>query len=244
MRRYTFYLSVGLLAFGIGFYFVYGLALRKSETLSESVIPLNIETPPMVYSNQEKEKSRRQDYLSNEQRAYFLFENTINKWLSGQKITVPVEPSAETLEKIIESKLNIVDERGLLESAKKVYKPSLMDANGDGKPELTISSNCLPNLSCEFWIFKKVKDEFKVILNTPVEVENFSLRKSKTKAYFDVQTTHSYSQSETTLGMAIHKFDGEQYVLEECYEYQHLYRNKNGKMRKIEKPKLIPLHCC
>jgi hypothetical protein len=246
MRRYTFYLSVALLAFGIGFYFVYSYTLRNAEIVSESVRWLDKETVQTVSLNhtQVREKLKTKEYLPDKEKALLLFQLILNKWLSSQKLDDITEPSEEIIRKITESKIDNVDERGLLQSAQKSYKSYLIDVNGDGKDELAVLSNCSPPEYCELWIFKKTKEDFEVILSTYTEVENFSLRKSRTKRYFDIQTTHPYSKSETTLGMAIYKFDGEQYIKEECYDYQHLYKDKNGNLQKIDKPKLIPLHCC
>ena len=246
VARLLAYKIVGLLAIGIGFYFVQIYLWQAAEKKNESVNWTSEEIEQLILSNQNliKEKSRKEKYLSEKEKALILFEPTLDKWLSGQKFDANVEPRTEITREITAGKLNFVDENYLLRAAAKNYKPSLIDVNNNGSKELAILSNCSPPEFCELWIFKKTKNDFQVILKTYTVVENFDLRKTKTRGYFDIETIYSYPGSKTSLGMNIYKFNGENYEMKECYDYIYLYEDENGELHKLAKPRFSPLHCC
>ncbi len=191
-----------------------------------------------------KEKSSKEKFLSDKEKALFLFEQTLSNWLNGKEIETLSKPSDNIKEKVLSSNLNIVDERDLLDTLEKDYKSFLIDINGDSEKELAILCNHSPPEHHELWIFKKTKKDFKVILSTYNSVENFSLRKSKTKGHYDLETTASYPRSKTSLAMGVFEFDGEQYVKMKCFDCIYLYEDKHGKLRTLKKPKYISLHCC
>lgn len=246
MRRKVFYLVIALLAFGIGFYFVQFYIWQIIEKKNESVNWTNEEVEKFVSSNHNsiKVKTRKEEFLTKKEKALILFEPTLKKWLNGETLVNSVETSPDIIHKITDGKFNTVDENSLLLAAEKNYKPSLIDVNDNGENELAILSNCWPPEFCELWIFKKTKNDFQIILSTYTDVENFNLRKTKTNGYFVIETTHSYPKSKTSLGMKIYKFNGEEYIMEECYDYIYLYEDKNGELHKLAKPKYSPLHCC
>ncbi len=139
MRRYIFYLSVALLAFGIGSFVVcfYIYPTLKVKNLTDE----DVSNKAVNYETRVKVKLKAKQYLSDKDKSLLLFNTTINKWLNNQKLDETVDSSAEVIEGIYDSKLDIVDERILLQSAQKSYKPSLIDVNGDGEDELAILSN-------------------------------------------------------------------------------------------------------
>lgn len=246
MGRYIVYFAVALLAFGIGFKFVHEADFQNAETASKAFSradggKLHLQLPDQ---SQTIANSKASDFLTDRKKSILLFQPTLDKWLNIQKMDETVEPSPETLENIQNAGLNSVEETGLIAAAQKSYKPFLIDLNGDGKNELAILSNCSRPEHCELWVFERSKEDFEIILSTYTEVENFSLRKSKKNGYFDIETTHAYTKSETSLGMAIYEFDGERYIKTECFDYIYLYRDPDGNLQKLKKPKFISLHCC
>jgi hypothetical protein len=245
MKRYIFYLGVSLLAFGVGISFVYFYFDKfqwhfeqPQETIEERVFQNHS-------SNIQKsdELSRKTEFLTNKEKAFLLFESIINKWLKGQKIESLIEPSPELVQRIKESRFIYADEQGLLQNAEKNYQPTFIDVNSDGKNELAILSNCSEG-DCQLWILKQTKRDFEVILSSYQEVANFNLQKSKRKGYFNIRTTQFYRNSKTSLGMRIYKFDGKEYYISDCFEYEFRYKDKNGNFHKLKKPKIYPLHCC
>ncbi|MEZ5424946.1 MAG: hypothetical protein R2747_01660 [Pyrinomonadaceae bacterium] len=242
IRHLYFYITVGILAFGTGVWFVY----QNAPVMTDSFAFEELNEKVVIPANQKpiREQNRRKDFVSQKEKASLLFKPTLEKWLSGKSLEKTVEPTEELTEKIKDGNFNLTDEWMLINSAQKSYRPSLIDVNGDGKDELTILSNFSPPEFSELWILKRSKTDFEVILSTYAEVENFSLRKRKTEGYFDIETTFSYPGSETSLGMSIYKFDGKEYVKMECYDYIYLYRDENGDLKKLKKPRLMSLHCC
>jgi hypothetical protein len=250
MHRYVLYFVVGLLAFGIGsggFYLYFyqvgktddKSTVRTEEDKRKAVLQF-VNTEQMFKFNTVPEK----DFLTNKEKASILFEPTINKWLNQEKINDAVEPATEIIEKIKEGKYSRVDESELTGTAQISYKPSLIDVNGDGKDELAVLANCLDEASCELWILQRTAKDFKVILSTYNDVGQFKLQKNKTKGYFNIETTRSYRANELFLQMNVLKFGDGEYYGADCFDYEYRYKDKNGKLQNLKKPKLHRLHCC
>lgn len=191
--------------------------------------------------------------MTDKEKASFLFEPTINKWLNKEKIEETIEPSPEIIQKITKEEFLYADYSQLKQNAEAIYKPSLIDVNGDGKNELAILSNCEEGEGCQFWILKESNKDFEVILSSYQEVDNFKLQKNKTKGYFNIETFEIHPDSLISLGMEsylpalgikIYKFDGEQYYISGCFEHEFSYKGKDGKLHNLKKPKLRRVHCC
>lgn len=245
MNRYAFYFVVALLAFVVGIIVVY-LYFLKSQPAFELPLEsiLKDDFSPNVSNLQELNGlPKRADFLKDDEKALLLFESAISKWLKEEKIELVIVPSSEITQKINKGKFLYSDEQELLQNAEKVYKPYLVDVNSDGTDELAILSNCSDG-NCQFWILKKTKRSFEVILSSYKEVENFKLQKSKTHGYFNIETTEKYSGAPTFFQMKIYKFGGNGYFISECFNYEYRYKDKNGNFHTRKKPKISPLHCC
>lgn len=244
MFRIILYIFIALLAFSIGSYFVY---LYVQQNVGIDSISEKVEQRPLLDKTVKRpaaKQPRKKEYISDKEKALLLFEPTLKHWLKEQKVNPLTKHSDKTKEKILASNLNVIDERDLLNTIKKDFKSFLIDVNGDSEKELAILCNYSPPEHYELWIFKKTEKDFEVILSTYNDVEEFRLQKSKTKGFFDLETTASYPRSKTSLGMDIFEFDGEQYVKMKCYDYIYLYEDKNGDLQKLKKPKYVSLHCC
>lgn len=248
MRRIIFNFAVFLFAFGIGLSFAKFGFWQTNETFKK---PYKIEGKTLrqvssfeqIFEPVVKEQVRSKKLIYEKEKAQFLFEPTINKWLKGEHLGEFNEHSENIKNKIIAAHLHIFDERDLLSAAEKPYKTTLIDVNADNGDELFISEGCNSGNYCKFWILEKMnQNDFNVLIYT--NAEDFSLRERKSKDYFDIQTLESYDRTQTSMGMKIYKFDGEKYVLSGCYDYIYLHKDKNGTLRKLTKPKLIPIHCC
>ena len=231
MRRYTFYLSVALFAFGIGSFVVFKFYLR-------TVVPtLSIEQSKTSESVQNYTVKDEFPIPSDEQ---FLkwkmdsFKPVIKKWLKGEKIKQKVELKRDD------------DWAGITEHEGWV---NLLDVNGDEIKELSIETACATVGNCKFWLFQKEGISFRKLLEVDM-VSRYSLRKSKNKGYFDIETkSHG---SATSGGMAIYKFDGNEYKINKCFGYVYefvtkkngepLY-SKDGQFVTKDKPTLTSASC-
>ncbi len=162
------------------------------------------------------------------------FKPVIEKWLRGEKIKQHVELKRDD------------DWAGITEHEARI---ELIDVNGDKIKELTIQTGCATVGNCELWIFQKDGKGFKKILEAEM-VQMFNLRKSRTTGYFDFETkSHG---SSTSGGIAIYKFDGNEYRINNCFGYEYepvinkngesLY-TKNGQWVMKDKPTLTPASC-
>jgi hypothetical protein len=231
MIRKFFYLSVALLAFGIGSSAVFEFYVK---TVGQPLIVEKIEALERLQNNTVKNDS---PIPSDEQILKWKmdsFEPIIAKWLDKKKI-----------KQYVELKRN--DEwAGVTEHEAQV---KLIDVNSDNVEELFIQTGCSMVGNCELWIFKKYMHGYNEILKAEM-VQSFKLRKSKTKSYFDLEiTSHGNSSSG---GIAVYKFDRDEYKIDECFGYEYevitkkngesLY-TKNGQMITKDKPTLTSASC-
>ena len=70
-------------------------------------------------------------------------------------------------------------------------------------------------------------------------VQQFELRKSKSHGYFDLET-RSHGSS-TSGGIDIFKFDGKEYVVTNCYDFD--YKDPKGGLKHLKKPTLEHREC-
>ena len=244
MRRYTFYLSVALLAFGIGSFVVFNLYFKHAE---QSVTAQTTEASKSENKEQNLAQQTSQDddeAIDEDEGAFKVLEPTIRKWLHGEKIKTGWNDITPELIKEVTSK----DESELDEAELHFWKDlgfqfttHLIDIDGDGKNELAIQNRCAPVGNCEFLVFRKSGNSYETILQTSDgAVQTFKLKNSKTNGSFDLETkAHGDAWSGR---IEIYKFDGKQYKVSECYEYNYSYL-KNGKLYELKKPKITLRKC-
>jgi hypothetical protein len=248
MRRYTFYLSVALLAFGIGSLVVFKFYWNSAAEIAIQTEPTQdfvaVSVPNEISLHQE---TGIESLISDKEKALLLFEPTLKKWLEKENVAGTVEPSPEILERIMTTKLHRYEAPYLTGTARKSYKPSLLDLNNDGLKELSILIGCGENDGCELWVFRKVERDFEVILWTREEFEKFELTKNKSKGFSDIQTSYrpTEPESEVLISFDNYKFNGQEYKLSGCSLYINRYRDKKGELRYLKKPFLQHLgDCC
>ena len=248
MRRTLFYLSVALLAFGIGIFFLY-LFPFKNPAADLTAQPVTVQTVDAVSVSTERslhQETGIESLISDKEEALLLFEPTLKKWLKEEKIAGLIEPSPEILERIMATKLHRYDAPYLTRTARASYKPSLLDLNDDGRTELFILINCGQPDGCELWVFRKAERDFEVILRAREEFEEFEVTKKKSKGFSNIQTSHypNDPESETLVSFDYYKFDGQKYSFRGCSEYVNRYRDKKGELRYLKKPILYHLDDC
>lgn len=123
------------------------------------------------------------------------------------------------------------------------FTPYLLDVDGDNGNELAVKNSCAPVGNCQFRLFKKTgKTDYEILLETEVGVvQQFGLRKVKTNGFYDLETT---SHGDAWSGeMNVYKFDGKKYILKECFNYDYIVRDKNGRRVELKEPKLTSYPC-
>ena len=245
MRRIIFYLSVALLAFGIGSFVVFNLYFKRAE---QSVIAKTTETNKLENKEQIstsiQQTSQDEEPDEEEKASFDVLKPTIKKWLRGEKIKKGWNDITAELIKEVTGQ----NESDLSEQEIRFWKDLgfqfttyLMDADGDGKNELAIQNRCAPVGNCKFWLFRKSGNDYKAILETlDGAVQTFKLRSSKTNGYFDFETKDHGSSSSG--GIDIYKFDGKKYKVSKCYDCNYSYL-KDGKLYELKKPKITPHKC-
>jgi len=248
MRRYAFYLSVALLAFGIGIFSLYLFSFQNPAAKSavqtvpaEDFLVVSVSNETSLH-----QETGIESLISDKEKALLLFEPTLEKWLKKENIAGIIEPSPEILERIMATKLHRYEAPYLTQMARKSYKPSLLDLNNDGLTELSILINCGESGGCELWVFREIRRDFEVILHTSEKFEKFELTKNKSKGFSDIQTSYypTEPESETLMSFDSYKFDGQKYYHHGCSEYVNRYRDKKGELRYLKKPILHHLDDC
>ncbi len=215
MRRYTFYLSVALLAFGIGsfivfkFYWNTQIDLPKAELTEDSKVEV-------VNNSLEYKKTKQPEFIE------IAFkdlpcedENLKPFWSELNDRTVSI--NTDYIERIKDcSDLIEVDES--------------FDLNSDGQKEIFIRSHsgyfCGNNCQV-FWVFQKDNEKgyrklFEAMGYMTV-VEN-----KKTKGYKDIM--FEVYASYTYFDIKLYKFNGTEYVPKKCWSESKLYKNKVGEL--------------
>lgn len=240
MRRYAVSFAISVLAFVTGLFSVYLFLLLAGKVQNDAP---TVTTNDLVDFSVPNKRSLHQEtgiesLISDKEKALLLFEPTLEKWINKEKIAEIIEPSPEIIERIAATRLHRYEAPYLTRMARRSYKPSLLNLNGDRKPELAIMINCAEPAGCELWIFREVKGDFEVILRTTWELEKFVLKKTRSKGFFDIQTSYypNDPNSETLKSMDDYKFDGEKYYHSGCSAHVNRYRDANGGLRLLRKP--------
>ncbi|MDQ6785604.1 MAG: hypothetical protein M3033_02125 [Acidobacteriota bacterium] len=243
MRRYTFYLSVALLAFGIGSFVVFNLYFKHAE---QSVIAQTTEINKSEVKEQALTSTQdvpQDKELNDEEKAAFdVLKPTIKKWLRGEKIKSEfTDASNESIKEISGKDKSELSEDEATWYSYFRFEPTLIDIDGDGKNELAIRNYCAPVGNCQFWVFKKKGNDYEILLQSDGgDVQTFKLEHKKSKGYFDIKTTsHGDAWSG---GIEVYKFNGKKYTLGECYEYNYSYL-KDGKLYELKKAKITSRKC-
>jgi hypothetical protein len=233
------------LAFGIGSVVVFNLYFKHTE---QSVIAQTTEINKLENKEQPstsiQEISQVDEPNDEEKAAFDVLEPTIKKWLRGEKIKkgwnditpeLIKEVTGKNESQLSDAELHFWQDLGFQ------FTTYLIDTNGDSKNELAIQNQCAPVGNCKFWLFRRNGNNYETILETlGGAVQTFKLKSSKTNGYFDLETkSHGDAWSG---GIEVYKFDGKQYKVGECYEYNYSYL-KNGKLYELKKAKITPHKC-
>jgi len=114
---------------------------------------------------------------------------------------------------------------------------ALIDLNDDGVAELVAQGmvNCGATGNCPFWIFRKTKFGYELLLDG--EAQTFTIQKSKTGAFHDVVlSTHGSSSSGSLVD---YHYEEGVYKETGCYYYDWTVI-ENDKVRELKEPRITP----
>ncbi len=215
MRRYTFYLSVALLAFGIGSFVVFKFYWNTQNNLlnAELTEESKVEVANTSLENQRTKQPKFVEIAF--KNLPCEDENLKPFWYELKDRTVSI--NTDYLERIKDcSNLIWIDES--------------VDLNNDGRKEIFIRSEsgyfCGNNCQV-FWVFQQDKEKglrklFEQMGYMPI------VKNTKTKGYkdimFEVYASYVYFDKK------LYKFNGTEYVPKKCWSESKLYKNKAGEL--------------
>ena len=118
------------------------------------------------------------------------------------------------------------------------------DLNADGEKEIIVARKeiCAEGECDNISILQEEKDgKLKKIFGSIATA--IDIKRSKTKSWLDLQLRFRFPQR-GSYGIYLFKFDGEEYVLTNCWEEIHSVEDGKGKLHKLRKPKIIALEDC
>jgi len=237
MRRYTFYLSVALLAFGMGSLVVFSFYWKtieqpleisnNLETLeSQSVLPTETKIIQDDKITKYFKKTLEEVCAETKCTGDGTLKPIIKKWLKGEKLKNEVT-SLWTLK---------VRQAFTEESA----LPSLVDLNLDGKKELILQSECAPVGNCQFDLYIKKGKGYSNLLSTSM-VQVFEVLKTSTNTFKDLHLRNHNSAFDSD--HQILKFNGRKYIQKKCWNESYEKLDKKGNWHHLKKPIITAIKC-
>jgi hypothetical protein len=235
MRRYTIYLSVALLAFGIGSFVVFKFYWKTEKRVEqvETSHPIKIENPPTSSSTIKLDDSISKLFRPLEEicaETKCIGDGTLNplikKWLNGKNLK-----NEQTSLWTLKERQSMREEAAL---------PSLVDLNSDAKNELILQSDCAAVGNCQFIILSKKGKRYSNLLSTSM-VQVFEVLKTSTNDFKDLHLRTHGSAFESYHRLM--KFNGRKYVQKKCWEESYEKLDENDNWHHLEKP-IITLTKC
>ena len=225
MRRYAFYLAIALLAFGIGFYFVYVYSIRNAdiiyEPLSQTISePTEITGATKIGTERLTCNDKSIQPFWDELKKHESFKNLDELYYWYDNGAVNSHDCSEFF-RVSEDK----------------------DLNGDGREEYFVQGInygfCSMSGECDFYIFQLQDGKYRKILFGDYSLDQKAL-KSVTKDYFDIETRTNDRLGDNSI--FVYKFDGKRYKLTQCFT-RILQVFKNGDIKKFEPPLITHEKC-
>jgi hypothetical protein len=235
MRRYIFYLAVGLLAFGIGSFVVFNFYL-KTENISLNVSANSQTNFPTGFG--------------------FASGNSIKKQIEMQGQTLPIPKKKITnfgcndrlftaiLSDLKREKDFALDAGFYLNNPENssdcrdiLFIEQLVDLNGDGKKELVVRGKngflCGVTGNCSTWIYEKVGNKYKKLLDTGGEI--LKVKKGSANGYKNIFV--SVHDSCCSSYLYTYKFNGKKYKEVNCLFEDYGITGERSVMTCAEKSK-------
>jgi hypothetical protein len=228
MQRFTFYIVVALMTFGISSLIAYQFYQKDIKQVLEIKSPSNAKLMPFGNgTNSEKENKE-------------IDQKTVNADKKGQLFCPDKEilPIWAELKKDEDFKY-YTDRLYVDVNCEKVLKIVRMDLNNDTEKDFIIKGDssifCDLTWNCGFWIYQKNGGQYRKLLfgisylddlekeETPIQIQ-----KSLTKGFLDVLLKEHLSGYETSFSN--YKFDGQNYIETGCIVKESDF---NGKIKNL-----------
>lgn len=229
MRRFAFYLSVALLAFGIGSFVVFKFYFKHAEqpVIAQTAETNTVSKPELKDNTIQREMNENKVDDTKETVLKNLPCKDKNLRLVWDKIKN--EFADETFEDLAD--------RGV-RSCKDLFEvEKVIDLNGDKQVEIVVHqiADCPASGNCTFWVFQKEKNDFKPILDTNM-IQSFNLRKTQTNGYKDLELRTWNTGFEYYV--QLFKFNAGKYKAQKCWFETHQILGKF-----LKKPKITLEEC-
>jgi len=225
-----------LVTVGIGVLFIQG---RPLQTSFVSAVPQSGQQPVSAHfhwnwkDGQELEQSLRDAKIPYKQKKAIA--QAIADYLrpmcfdpETSCVTVPVSSIGE-----IKSEAEL--QQAVLET-----RTALIDLNNDGVPEVVAQGmmNCGATGNCPFWIFRKTKEGYELILEG--EAQTFTVQPSTSNGFRDIVLSRHGSYSSGDLMR--YRFHEGVYEGVACYSYEWTVI-EGDKERELKEPRITPIRC-
>jgi hypothetical protein len=222
MRRYTFYLSVALLAFGISSFFVFKFYWNEEAIISKGNEISEISMNDAKKQFSQDVKGFRPKYTCNDKDILSL-----RRQLETDEFLARFENH-----KHLQSKnLSEID-------CSEIYEIERTDLNNDNLEEIVIKGNsvdvCSVRGNCKLWVFLKTENNYRIILHDEWTF-NYKIQTEKTNGYKDLRITMNSSNGNPASYVNVFKFNGNNYQRKECFSEEWT--------GKSDKTKLVRFNC-
>ena len=205
MRRTLFYLSVALLAFGIGSFFAAKFWAKNSDSIIHSVPPVRediIFACPILSDNQTTEVSCDDKVI-----------NTVWEMLMKNKSFLN------------DAYINVVQARQI-KDCRELFDVKPTQLNDDGNKEFLVIGNylifCDSGGDCQTWIVAKINNQYKIVFYSTAGTSTTKLYPHNEIETLDIKT-HGLKDLKVFIpngwdadNLGYFKFDGKKYQLRKC----------------------------
>ncbi len=243
MCRYTFYLSVAILAFGIGLFGVFKFSWKPTEqsvtaqaTEMDTVSKLEIKNDLMQFEMKDDFILRKFKEDKVDDSKEVILKNLPCKDKNLRLVWDKIKNEFANESPKYLARIGVRNCNSLF----KVEK--IVDLNDHGQAEIIIHqiADCTATGNCPLWVFQKKKNDYKPILYTDM-IQSFKLRKTQANGYkdLDLMTHNSASSSYHQL----FKFNGKKYKAQECWSADYEYLDEIRQLHQFKKPRINHEKC-
>ena len=238
MRRTLFYLSVALLAFGIGSFVVFKFCWKPAEqsittqaTEIDTVSKLEIKNDSMQFEMKDDLMLRKFKEDKVDDSKEVILKNLPCKDKNLRLVWNKIKNEFANESPKYLARIGVRNCNSLFRVEK------VVDLNDDGQAEIIVHqiADCTATGNCPFWVFQKEKNDYKPILDTNM-IQSFKLRKTQANGYkdLDLMTHNSASSSYHQL----FKFNGKKYKAQECWWADYEYLDATEQLHQFKKPRI------
>lgn len=225
MRRYIFYLAVGIITFGVSLFAYISFALWKVNKLETNDVK-RIETlqkTPEQFEFTEKPSKTDKDFKCENQ--YLLA-----VWNHLQK--------DNDYKEIFD---NGIRQNDLKDCSEVIGIDELIDLNNDGNQEAIVTGRGWLNGISEIsiWIVEKNKESYRVILDNGLGI--YEIKNQKTEGFQDILISFKVSIQDSD--KFLYQFSGKSYKPKKCWTETIAARDRQDRIYELKKPRIKNWNC-